>query len=75
MSELKLPRLPDRKPVKLTIAVLPELHQALLDYAGVYAEVYGEEESVSELIPAMLAGFLASDRVFAKARKTDRASS
>ena len=28
MAELKLGKLPDRTPVKLTISVLPELHQA-----------------------------------------------
>lgn len=64
MVELKLARLPDRTPVKLTIAVLPELHQALADYAALYAEVYGREEPVAELIPAMLASFLESDRAF-----------
>ncbi|MEP7007329.1 MAG: DUF2274 domain-containing protein [Sphingomonas bacterium] len=64
MVELKLARLPDRTPIKLTIAVLPELHQALGDYATLYAEAYGREEPVSELIPAMLASFLESDRAF-----------
>ena len=64
MVELKLARLPDRTPIKLTIAVLPELHQALGEYAALYAEAYGREEPVSELIPAMLASFLESDRAF-----------
>lgn len=64
MVELKLARLPDRTPIKLTIAVPPELHQALGDYAALYAEAYGREEPVSELIPAMLVSFLESDRAF-----------
>lgn len=74
MPDLKLPRLPDRTPVKLTIAILPELHQALLDYAALYAEAYGRKEPVAELVPAMLTAFLESDRVYAKARqsKADR---
>lgn len=69
MPELKLAKLPDRTPVKLTISVLPELNQALSDYATLYAETYGRSESVTELIPAMLATFLESDREFACGRK------
>lgn len=70
MPELKLARLPDRTPVKLAIAVTPDLHLMLQQYAALYAEAYGREESVTELVPAMLAAFLESDRGFAKARRT-----
>ena len=70
MPELKLARLPDRTPVKLAITVTPDLHQMLQQYAVLYAEAYGREESVTDLVPAMLAAFLESDRAFAKARKT-----
>lgn len=69
MADLKLARLPDRTPVKLTIAVLPDLHQRLAAYAAVYATTYGSDEPVAELIPAMLEAFLASDREFARRRK------
>jgi hypothetical protein len=69
MAELKLGKLPDRTPVKLAVSVLPELHQALADYAAIYNETYGQSESIAELIPHMLAAFLASDRGFAKARE------
>jgi hypothetical protein len=69
MADLKLAKLPDRTPVKITITVLPELHQALRQYAGIYRATYGESESVAELIPFMLGIFLESDRAFAKARK------
>ena len=69
MPEIKLARLPDRTPVKLTIAVSPDLHLALEDYAKVYADIYGHAEPVAELVPAMLAGFLESDRAFAKKRR------
>jgi hypothetical protein len=70
MAELKLGKLPDRTPVKLTISVLPELHQALANYAALYAETYGQKETIAELIPAMLSGFLEGDRAFAKARSS-----
>ncbi len=68
MSDLKPPRLPDRNPVKLSIAVMPELHQALVDYAALYATTYGRDEPVAELVPAMLAAFLDSDRTFIRGR-------
>lgn len=68
MPELKLARLPDRTPMKITVTVMPDLHQSLLDYAALYAETYGSAEPMSELIPAMLASFLDSDRVFVKSR-------
>jgi hypothetical protein len=38
MPELRLPRLPDRTPVKITISISPDLHQALTDYAALYQE-------------------------------------
>lgn len=66
MAELKLARLPDRTPVKVTISVPPDLNQALADYAALYAETYGQSEPVHELIPAMLAAFLAIDKRFAR---------
>ena len=69
MPQIKLARLPDRTPAKLNIAVPPGLHQALIAYAGFYADNYGREESVAELVPAMLAAFLESDRAFQAARR------
>lgn len=67
--ELKLAKLPDRTPVKLSITVTPDLHETLHDYARCYAQTYGSEEPVTELIPHMLAAFLSADRGFAKARE------
>jgi hypothetical protein len=65
MADLKLSKLPDRTPVKLTISVPPDLKEALGAYAELYSQTYGEAEPVQELIPAMLAAFLESDRTFA----------
>jgi len=64
--ELKLAKLPDRKPIKLAITVTPDLHAALTEYVAVYKQT---EEPLAELVPHMLAAFLASDRGFAKARE------
>lgn len=68
MADLKLSQLPDRTPIKLGISVLPDLHQALADYAALYAQTYGRDEPVAELIPAMLAAFLESNRAFVRER-------
>lgn len=66
MTDLKLSRLPDRVPVKIAITVPPELNKALLLYAELYRENYGEDETVADLIPYMLQSFLDADRNFAK---------
>jgi hypothetical protein len=70
MADLKLARLSDRIPVKLSIQVPPQLHTDLQRYAVLYREAYGQEESVADLIPSMLAAFLESDRAFSRARST-----
>jgi hypothetical protein len=70
MPDLKLGKLPDRTPVKITITVSPDLNLALGEYAEVYRSAYGEAETIAELIPFMLGAFLDSDRGFAKARRT-----
>lgn len=73
MANLKLSKLPDRTPVKITITVSPELNRALLQYAEIYRVTYGQTESVAELIPFMLGAFVDGDRGFAKASKEDGA--
>jgi hypothetical protein len=69
MTGLKLGRLPDRTPIKVSISLLPDLHERLRHYAALYSETYGSEEPVIELIPAMLAAFLDSDRAFSRGRR------
>lgn len=69
MTDLKLPKLPERTPVKLTISVMPDLHSRLRAYAEAYRETYGEDESVADLIPAMLEAFIGNDRGFARRRQ------
>jgi hypothetical protein len=69
MADLRLPRLPDRTPVKVAIQVTPQLYADLTRYAALYRDTYGQEEAVTDLIPSMLTAFLESDRAFAKARQ------
>lgn len=74
MGDLRLARLPDRTPVRITINVLPDLNQALSDYAALYEEIYGRSEPVQDLIPAMLAAFLDADRFFLRRRGRGKGS-
>ena len=66
---LKLSKLPRRTPVKVNIVLSPETHEAMVDYACIYEKTYGTKESIEELIPYMIAGFLENDHAFKKARK------
>jgi hypothetical protein len=72
MGSLKLERLPDRSPIKMTIVVSPEISRALVEYAEAYKEAYGQEEPVTQLVPAMLWAFLQSDREFLRSRRSRR---
>lgn len=68
MVELKLPKLPDRTPVKISILVPAGLNRDLQQYADAYTTSYGTAETVAELIPFMLAAFMANDGGFRKVR-------
>jgi hypothetical protein len=71
MSRLKLSTIEDDKPVKLTIELPAAVHRDLAVYAEALAQRAGRNavEPV-KLIPPMLARFMATDRVFAKLRRT-----
>lgn len=66
---LRIAKLPDLTPVKLTISVDPALHQMLEDYARIYSESYGDAVKPAALVPSMIARFLATDNGFKRARK------
>jgi hypothetical protein len=69
MAELKLGKLPDRTPVKLTISLTPDLAERLAAYQALYLKTYEREETIGELATAMLAAFLDADRAFVAAWK------
>lgn len=66
---LKLDKLPDREPAKITFTASPELKAALGDYAEIYRRTYGHKEGVADLIPFMLEAFMNADPGFKRARK------
>ncbi|MBN9532236.1 MAG: DUF2274 domain-containing protein [Alphaproteobacteria bacterium] len=70
MVKLKLGRIVDDKPVKVTLDLPAALHRDLT----AYAETLGREQSQTipdpiKLIVPMLERFIATDRGFAKARR------
>jgi len=71
---LRLDKLPDRTPVRMTVSVDPDLASALADYAEIYRQAYGAEEKPEALIPAMLEKFLGSDPGFRRARRAFHAN-
>ena len=66
---LRIGKLPDLTPVKMTVCLDREVHQMLEDYARIYGESYGETVKPAELVPSMIAGFLSTDNGFKRARK------
>jgi hypothetical protein len=66
---MKLSKLPDRTPVKLSTTLTPALAARLRDYAEFYAETYGTREEVADLVPFILEAFLDGDADFKKWKK------
>jgi hypothetical protein len=66
---MKLAKLPDRTPVRITFVASPNLAKSLALYAQYYEEIYRQAESISELMPYALEAFLESDRGFLKFRR------
>lgn len=70
MSKLKLGRLADDKPVRLTVELPATTHRDLVAYADVLGRETGQPVEPAKLIAPMLARFMATDRGFAKARRS-----
>ena len=70
---MKLDRLPDRAPVKLTASFAPEDHADLALYADLYAETYGEDAAPADLVPFIVRAFLAGDPAFKRTKKSKEA--
>ena len=71
MPKLKLSAVPDDRPVKLTIELSAAIHRDLAAYADALAKETGRAAvDPIKLVPPMIARFMASDRAFAKAKRT-----
>ena len=70
MSKLKLGAIADDKPVRVTHDLPPNVHRDLVAYAEALARETGAVVEPVKLIAPMLERFMATDRAFAKARRT-----
>lgn len=71
MAKLKLGPLADDKPVKITLELPAALHRDLVTYADLLAREGGQPVTEpAKLIAPMIARFMATDRAFAKARRS-----
>jgi hypothetical protein len=70
MSKLKLRAILDEKPLKLTIDFPAAIHRDLVAYAEVLGRETGQSINPTKLVAPMLGRFMATDRAFAKARRT-----
>ena len=72
MTKLKLGTIPDDKPVKLTVELPAAVHRDLVAYGNALSRETGQGAvEPAKLIGPMLARFMATDRAFAKLRRTD----
>ncbi|QYM71686.1 DUF2274 domain-containing protein [Pseudochrobactrum sp. Wa41.01b-1] len=69
MTKLKLGPIANEKPVKVTVELPAALHRDLIDYGRLLAEGGAPIEPAKLVVP-MLERFIATDRGFAKARRT-----
>lgn len=71
MSSLKLGRLAEEKPVKLTVELPARVHRDLVRYGELLERETGENNPIdpARLIAPMLARFMATDRGFARLRR------
>ena len=75
MAKLKLGGIEDDKPVRLTVELPAAVHRDLVAYAAALARETGQGTvGPAKLIGPMLARFMATDRAFAKVRRTISAS-
>lgn len=73
MPKLKLGELLDEKPIRLTVELQASVHRDLIAYAEVLAQQTGRSISnPAKLIGPMVVRFMATDRAFAKARRSSQ---
>lgn len=71
MTKLKLGPLPDDKPVKISVDLPAAVHRDLVAYAEVLGRTTGQTVTdPAKLIGPMIERFMATDRGFAKARRS-----
>ena len=71
MTKLKLGTIEDDKPVKLTVELPAVVHRSLVAYAEAIGREGGQAApDPAKLIAPMIEKFMATDRAFAKSRRS-----
>ena len=71
MPKLRLAAIEDDRPAKLSVELSAAVHRDLVAYAKVLSHETGQDQSEpSKLVGPMLARFMATDRAFAKLRRS-----
>ena len=71
MTKLKLGTIEDDKPVKLTVELPAAVHRSLVAYAEAIGREGGQAApDPAKLIAPMIEKFMATDRAFAKSRRS-----
>lgn len=71
MSKLKLATIEDDKPVKLTIELPAAVHRNLVAYAEAIGRESGQAApDPAKIVAPMIERFMATDRAFARSRKS-----
>jgi hypothetical protein len=71
VTKLKIAALADDKPVKVVLELPAAVHRDLVTYAEILARESGHPvRDPAKLIVPMLAKFMATDRAFAKSRRS-----
>lgn len=72
MTRLRLGPVGDHKPVKLTLEIAPTLFDAIVRYSEIHAKLTGRAVPLApeRLIPPIIEHFIASDREFARQRRS-----
>lgn len=70
MAKLKIGALPDDKPVKVSTELPAPVHRDLVAYAEALGRETGQSIDPPKLIAPMLARFMATDRGFARLRRS-----
>ncbi|GAB1715435.1 MAG: hypothetical protein NTAFB05_04770 [Nitrobacter sp.] len=71
MTKLRLPALPDDKPVKITVELPAAVHRDLVAYAEILARTWGKTTPAepAKLVAPMLQRFMATDKGFSRAKR------
>ncbi|PHZ86751.1 DUF2274 domain-containing protein [Paremcibacter congregatus] len=70
MSLLRIKKITDRTPVKITLSLPPETHSDLLKYAEIYRQEHSCTETPQVLAVHMITAFIQSDNGFKKAKQS-----